>query len=133
MRFLFQQGDFGKKPVRQVRLAPRERSILSLLIRCHSNKKIAAILGCQPAVVRNYLQALSSGLDANGRAQLVRWTLLYPQVLAGDPAPVMLHPEGCPCPSSYCRANSVANIPGESPKPARYRTDVQYASSLRFN
>ena len=91
------------QPVRQVRLAPLERSILAQLVRCHSNKTIADILEISPRTVANYLSALSNALDANGRAELVRWTLLYPRVLAGAPAPVTLHAEGCRCESSYCR------------------------------
>ena len=92
------------QPVRQVRLAPRERSILALLVRCYPDKQIAAVLNIQPRVVRNYLVRLSEGLDTSGRAELVRWTLLYPHVLAGAPAPVELHAEGCQCSASYCQA-----------------------------
>ena len=98
------------QPVPQVRLSRLERSIMRLLIRCYSTKQIADVLGIRPQTVSNYLSTLSIELGATGRARLVRWALLYPRVLAGAPAPVTVHAEGCRCSSSYCQASSFGEI-----------------------
>ncbi len=52
------------------RLTRRERELLQLLTKGHSNKKIGAALGIQEQTVKNALSLLSHKLHARNRVQL---------------------------------------------------------------
>jgi DNA-binding CsgD family transcriptional regulator len=89
--------------VPHVALSLRERQILSLLVRCHPIRDIADILGISPHTVKSCLRKLSVALECHGRAELVRWSLCYPQALGGGAAPQVVHAEGCLCGAAYCQ------------------------------
>ena len=85
-------------------LSPRERQVLSLLVRGRATKQIGEVLGIHTRTVSSYLQRLSLGLGCSGRAALVRWALCFPMCLDGTAVPRAPHAEGCLCSGAYCSA-----------------------------
>ena len=72
----------GRSKLR-LRLSAREREVLELLAKGHSNTEIANELSISVNTVRTHLQAVSSKLNVTGRAGLAAaaWRL----GLAGEP------------------------------------------------
>jgi len=59
--------------VTDVRLTPREREIVQLLIRGCSNSEIATQLGTQPQTVKNQLTTVFAKVGVRSRLQLAVW------------------------------------------------------------
>jgi two-component system nitrate/nitrite response regulator NarL len=58
-----------------IRLSPREREVLSNLVKGHSNKMIARNLGMAEATTKVYLQSLLRKIKVENRTQAAIWAL----------------------------------------------------------
>jgi two-component system nitrate/nitrite response regulator NarL len=58
-----------------VRLSPREREVLSHVVRGHSNKVIARLLGVTEATAKVHLKSVLRKINLNNRTQAAIWAL----------------------------------------------------------
>jgi DNA-binding NarL/FixJ family response regulator len=61
----------GRQPTEAVRLSPRDRELLSLLVRGLENRQIADLMSLSEGTVRNRLSRLYQRLDVENRTQAV--------------------------------------------------------------
>lgn len=105
-----------EKPIRMVRLTPREKSLIRLVAEGKSNKQIAFRLQLAEGTIKVYLSHIYSRLNLDDRYGCMKWALQHPEALLEDReavSPADLHPEGCGCEAVYCSAMRAAIKPRE--------------------
>ena len=92
-------------PDESVSFTNREREILELLARRHSNKLIAAALEIEVATVKNHVNGLLKKLRrwCDGSRDLMVWAFQHPEaVRTGFTRRPAMHPQDCECSNGVC-------------------------------
>lgn len=89
---------------RLVILSPAECRVVSGLITAATPKEIAFSLDMYHSTFAEHLARIMSAFNLHTRAQLFRFTLTHPELMAGYAVEPVMHLDDCICLAPYCTA-----------------------------
>lgn len=84
--------------------SPMEARVITALMSGENPKESAFRMGVLDSTFATHLARVMAAFGLHTRAQLHRFTMTHPEVMAGCAVSAEMHPDGCICLAPYCSA-----------------------------